>query len=38
VTDLAVLRRVGGKFRIEEVAPGFTREEVAALTEMDLPG
>jgi 3-oxoacid CoA-transferase len=37
VTDLAVLRRVGGRFRIEEVAPGFTREEVAALTEMDLP-
>jgi 3-oxoacid CoA-transferase len=37
VTDLAVLRRVGGQFRIEEVAPGFTRDEVAALTEMDLP-
>ena len=38
VTDLAVLRRVGGRFRIEEVAPGFTRDEVAALTEMDLSG
>jgi 3-oxoacid CoA-transferase len=36
VTDLAVLRRVDGKFRIEEVAPGFSNEEVAALSEMDL--
>ncbi len=36
VTDLAVLRRVDGRFRIEDVAPGFTRQEVAALTEMDL--
>lgn len=36
VTDLAVLRRVEGRFRIEDVAPGFTRDEVAALTEMDL--
>lgn len=36
VTDLAVLRRSDGRFRIEDVAPGFTAEEVAALTEMDL--
>jgi 3-oxoacid CoA-transferase len=36
VTDLAVLRRIDGKFRIQDVAPGFTGEEVAALTEMDL--
>jgi 3-oxoacid CoA-transferase len=36
VTDLAVLRRVDGRFHIEEVAPGFSREEVAALTEMNL--
>ena len=36
VTDLAVLRRVDGRFRIEDVAPGFTADEVAALTEMDL--
>jgi 3-oxoacid CoA-transferase len=38
VTDLAVLRRHDGEFAIEEVAPGFTPEEVAALTEMDLKG
>src|SRR5579859_457371 len=36
VTDLAVLRRVEGRFRIEDVAPGFTAEEVAVLSEMDL--
>jgi acyl CoA:acetate/3-ketoacid CoA transferase beta subunit len=36
VTDLAVLRRCDGQFRVEDVAPGFTREEVAGLTEMDL--
>jgi len=36
VTDLAVLRRIDGKFRIQDVAPGFTREEVAGLTEMEL--
>src|SRR5258708_31865489 len=28
VTDLAVLRRRDGRFVIEEVAPGFTRDEV----------
>jgi 3-oxoacid CoA-transferase len=36
VTDLAVLRRVGALFHIAEVAPGFTSDEVADLTEMDL--
>jgi len=36
VTDLAVLRRRDGRFHIEDVAPGFTVDEVAALTEMDL--
>lgn len=36
VTDLAVLRRRDGRFHIEDVAPGFTAEDVAALTEMDL--
>jgi 3-oxoacid CoA-transferase len=36
VTDLAVLRRQHGHFRIEEMAPGFSVEEVSGLTEMDL--
>jgi 3-oxoacid CoA-transferase len=36
VTDLAVLRRVDGEFVIEEVADGFSFEEVQALTEMDV--
>ena len=36
VTDLCVLRRTDGRFRIEDVAPGFTKGEVANLTEMDL--
>jgi acyl CoA:acetate/3-ketoacid CoA transferase beta subunit len=36
VTDLAVLRRTDGHFVLEDVAPGFTPEEVAALTEMNL--
>ncbi len=36
VTDLAVVRRRNGRFAIEDVAPGFTPEEVAALTEMDV--
>jgi 3-oxoacid CoA-transferase len=35
VTDLAVVRRRDGQFRIEAVAPGFTSSEVAALTEME---
>jgi len=36
VTDLAILRRRDGAFVIDEVAPGFTFEEVQALTEMDV--
>ena len=34
VTDLALLRRVDGVFRLEEVARGFTVDEVLALTAM----
>jgi 3-oxoacid CoA-transferase len=36
VTDLAVLRRRNGRFTVEDVAPGFSPEEVVALTEMDI--
>ena len=36
VTDLAVLRRVDGEFIIEDVADGFSFEEVQALTDMDV--
>ncbi len=36
VTDLAILRRVEGAFVIEQVADGFTRDEVQALTEMQV--
>jgi 3-oxoacid CoA-transferase len=36
VTDLAILRRVNGKFIIEQVAEGFTAEEIRGLTEMDV--
>jgi len=36
VTDLAILRRVNGEFVIDEVADGFTFEEVQALTDMDV--
>jgi len=36
VTDLALLRRAGPGFRLEEVARGFTTVEVAALTGMDV--
>src|SRR5438874_806343 len=36
VTDLAVLRRTNGRFVIEDVAPGFSTEEVLNLTEMSL--
>jgi 3-oxoacid CoA-transferase len=36
VTDLALLRRTGGGFALEEVARGFTAEEVVALTRMDI--
>ena len=34
VTDLAVLKRKDNKFRIEAIAPGFSVEEIVALTEM----
>jgi 3-oxoacid CoA-transferase len=36
VTDLALLRWDQNRFVLDEVAPGFTPEEVAALTEMEL--
>ncbi len=36
VTDLAVLRRREGEFWLEDVAPGFSAEEVLALTDMDV--
>lgn len=36
VTDLALLRRDGDRFVLDEVAPGFTPEEVIAFTEMDI--
>jgi 3-oxoacid CoA-transferase len=36
VTDLAILRRTNGEWAIEEVADGFTFDEVRALTEMDV--
>jgi 3-oxoacid CoA-transferase len=36
VTDLAILRRVDGRFVIEQVAEGFSAEEVRGLTEMDV--
>lgn len=36
VTDLALLRRTGRGFRLEEIARGFTPDEVAALTRMEI--
>jgi 3-oxoacid CoA-transferase len=36
VTDLAILRRVDGQFFIEDVADGFSFEEVRALGDMDV--
>lgn len=36
VTDLAMLRWNGEKFVLEEIAPGFTVQEVLALTEMEV--
>jgi 3-oxoacid CoA-transferase len=36
VTDLALLRWDGKRFVLEEVAPGFTPEEVIGLTEMQI--
>jgi 3-oxoacid CoA-transferase len=35
VTDLAVLRRSGATWTVEQVADGFTTEEVLELTELD---
>jgi 3-oxoacid CoA-transferase len=36
VTDLALLRWDGKRFVLDEVAPGFTAQEVIGLTEMEL--
>ncbi|HEY5273728.1 MAG TPA: 3-oxoacid CoA-transferase subunit A [Acidimicrobiales bacterium] len=36
VTDLCVLRRQDGRFRIERVAPGFSAEEVISLASMSI--
>ena len=36
VTDLALLRWERNRFVLDEVAPGFTPQEVLALTEMDI--
>jgi 3-oxoacid CoA-transferase len=36
VTDLALLVRRGDRFVVEEIAPGFTAEEIKQLTDMDL--
>ncbi len=36
VTDLALLRWGRNRFVLDEVAPGFTPQEVIALTEMDI--
>jgi 3-oxoacid CoA-transferase len=36
VTDLALLRWDGSHFVLEEVAPGFTAQEVIAMTEMEV--
>ena len=36
VTDLAVLRRHGDSFRLEQIAEGFSADEIIALTEMTL--
>jgi acyl CoA:acetate/3-ketoacid CoA transferase beta subunit len=35
VTDLAQFRRKDGRLAVEQVAPGFTEEEVLALTGID---
>ena len=36
VTDLAVLKWQDGHFVLQEVAPGFTADEVIALTDMQI--
>jgi acyl CoA:acetate/3-ketoacid CoA transferase beta subunit len=35
VTDLAQFRRKDGRLAVEQVAPGFTKQEVLALTGID---
>jgi 3-oxoacid CoA-transferase len=36
VTDLAVLRRIDGHFVVEDIAEGFTFEEIQSLTDFEL--
>jgi 3-oxoacid CoA-transferase len=36
VTDLAILRRTNGSFVVDEMADGFTFEEIQALTDFEL--
>jgi len=36
VTDLAVMRWDGKRFVLDAVAPGFTADEIIAMTEMEL--
>jgi 3-oxoacid CoA-transferase len=36
ITDLAILRRRDGEWLLEEVAEGFTPDEIQALTDMDI--
>ena len=36
VTDLALLHWTNGKYVLEEVAPGFSADEVIKLTEMEV--
>jgi hypothetical protein len=38
VTDLAQFRRKAAGLTVEQVAPGFTKEEVLALTGIDATG
>ena len=36
VTDLALLRWIGDRFVLEEIAPGFAAQEVLDLAEMEI--
>jgi 3-oxoacid CoA-transferase len=36
VTDLAILRRIDGNFVVQEMAEGFTFDEIQALTDLEL--
>jgi acyl CoA:acetate/3-ketoacid CoA transferase beta subunit len=36
VTDLAVLRRINGNFVVEQIADGFTFDELQGLTDLQL--